>query len=96
LYFEVYGLPPGAEYEVNIKLVGDDEVENISEIEAQAAGFRLSYQSVMPNRPHPIGTHYTRLDLRETPAGLYTLAVHVKSLTTLVPSLPATTWVQHD
>jgi hypothetical protein len=96
IYFEVYGIPSGGEYEVNVRLVAGGSFESLSEVEARAPAFQLSYRAAMPERSLPIGTHHARVDLRDTQRGDYTLVVYVRDLETQVTSLPTTTWVRQE
>lgn len=93
LYFEVYGVDPEGEYEVSVRLVGEQVEELTPDDQAADPVFRLNYRSAMPGGPRPIGSHHSRIDLRDTAPGRYRLHVHVQELETSTMSLPSTTWV---
>jgi hypothetical protein len=93
LYFEVYGVDPGGEYEVSVRILGEQVEELTPDDQAAEPVFRLNYRSAMPGGPSPIGSHHSRIDLRDTAPGRYRLHVHVQELATSTTSLPSTTWV---
>lgn len=87
-YFEVYGVRPGAPYEVELRLAPADVADRIWRLEPDDLGFRLQFASEMPG---DIGRHHLRLDLGDTEPGEYLLAVRIQDERTKAYSLPAVT-----
>jgi hypothetical protein len=87
-YFEVYGVRPGAPYEVELRLAPVDAADRIWRLEPDDLGFRLQFTSLMPG---DIGRHHLRLDLGETEPGAYVLAVRIQDEQSKAYSLPAVT-----
>ncbi|MGB5528026.1 MAG: hypothetical protein WBN79_14260 [Gemmatimonadota bacterium] len=96
VYYEVYGVDAGSEYEVNVRLLRQD-AEDLSPGDVKSDPvFGLTYRAAMPVGRHPIGAHHTRIDLRDTPDGQYRLSVNVQDLESAVTSLPSAAWVHHE
>ena len=90
LYFEVYEIPGGAPYSVEIRVVPEGLSDRMWEISPGEAAFRLSFASAMP-LSGGIGRHHLRLDLSDTPAGGYSLGIRITETATGRQTLPATT-----
>ena len=90
LYFEVYGLPGGAQYEVEIRAVPSPDAQRIWAVQAGVLTYRASFSSEMPGSSG-ISPHHLRLDLSDTPDGAYALGVRVTDLDSGLQSLPVTT-----
>jgi hypothetical protein len=95
LYFEVYGVPGGSRYEVEIRAVPERDAEQVWAVEAGALAYRASFSSEMPGSSG-ISPHHLRLDLSDTPEGAYVLGVRVTDLDSDLQSLPATTPIIRD
>jgi len=90
LYFEVYGLQAGAQYEVEIRAVPSPDAQRIWAVQTGELTYRASFSSEMPGSSG-ISPHHLRLDLSDTPAGAYVLGVRVTDLDSGLQSLPVTT-----
>ena len=90
LYFEVYGLPAGAPYEVEIRAVPEPDAQQIWAVQPGALAYRASFSSEMPGSGG-ISAHHLQLDLSDTPEGAYVLGVRVADAESGQQSLPATT-----
>jgi hypothetical protein len=93
VYFEVYGLKPAAEYEVEIRMVKEKQRDEMYEAPPGEAAFTLSFKDEMATRRQPVGRHYLRLDLSEARRGTYALGVRVLDLATGTYSLPRVTLI---
>ncbi len=91
LYFEVYGIRPGASYDVELRLVAEDDADRIWKLDRDDIAFRLSFSSEMSGDGTGIGRHYLRLDFSDSRSGSYLLGVQVKKPQTGERSLPVTT-----
>ena len=91
LYFEVYGIRPGAAYEVELRLVADDDADRIWRLDPDDLSFRLSFSSEMSHDGTGIGRHHLRLDFGDSRSGPYLLGLQVQKLQTGERSLPITT-----
>ena len=90
LYFEVYGLPGGSRYDVEIRAVPERDAEQVWAVEAGTLAYRASFGSEMPVSSE-ISPHHLRLDLSDTPEGAYVLGVRVTDTESGLQSLPVTT-----
>ena len=90
LYFEVYGLRGGTQYEVEIRAIAAADAEEIWAVQAGVLTYRASFSSEMPGSSG-ISPHHLRVDLSDTPDGAYALGVRVTDLDSGVQSLPVTT-----
>jgi hypothetical protein len=91
VYFEVYGIRPGASYDVDLRLVAEDDADGIWKLDRDDIAFRLSFSSEMSGDGTGIGRHYLRLDFSDSRSGSYLLGVQVKKPQTGERSLPVTT-----
>lgn len=89
LYFETYGMESGAAYSVEVRVVPEDSADEMWQMDAREAAFRLVFNSQMPDGG--IGRHHLRLDLSDTAPGDYTLGLRIRDAATDRESLPATT-----
>ena len=87
-YFEVYGIRPATNYDVEFRLAPVDVAERIWRLEPGDLGFRLQFTAEMPG---DVGRHHLLLDLSETAPGEYVLAVRVQDENTKAYSLPSVT-----
>jgi len=85
-YFEVYGVDPGTRYDVEFRMVRDDDAERIWRIETGDLAFRLQFSSQMTG---DIGRHHLRLDLSGTEPGEYVLGVRIQDESSKAYSLPS-------
>jgi hypothetical protein len=90
-YFEVYGLPAGQEYDVEIRVVSGGTEAPLFEAAAPDLTFALNFRAETPARRGAPGRHSLRLDLESTPPGEYVLAVRVRNRSTGRHSLPRIT-----
>jgi hypothetical protein len=90
-YFEVYGLPAGQEYDVEIRVVSGGTEAPLFEAAALDLTFALNFRAETPARRGVPGRHSLRLDLESTPPGEYVLAVRVRNRSTGRHSLPRIT-----
>ncbi len=93
IYFEAYGMSPGATYDVDLRLVSEEEADRVYQLPSRDAAFRLEYEATMPETPSPIGVNHLRLALGATEPGIYVLAIRVRDDQTSRTSLPSTTWI---
>jgi hypothetical protein len=91
VYFEVYGFRADQAYDVDLRLVPEDQAQRLYAVEPKDVAFRMEFRGAMPGGGGGIGRHHLRLDLSETESGVYVLAVRVRDAVTTTPSLPATT-----
>jgi hypothetical protein len=91
VYFEVYGIRPGAEYEVQLRLVEADDADRIWRLDQDDLAFQLSFSSDMSDDGSGIGRHHLKLDFSGSRNGAYLLGVQVKKSQTGERSLPVTT-----
>ena len=87
-YFEVYGVDPGTRYDVEFRMVREDDAERIWRIEPGDLAFRLQFSSQMTG---DIGRHHLRLDLSDTEPGEYVLGVRIQDESSKAYSLPSVT-----
>lgn len=92
LYFEAYGLRPGAAYEVEVRVASDDLAERIFDLGPGETAFALRFPARAPEDGSP-GRHHLRLDLSGTPVGEYLLAIRLRGEGG-EPGLPAVTFVR--
>ena len=90
VYFEVYGVPAASPYTVDVRIVPEEASDRLWQVGTEQLAFRLSFPSQMP-AAGGIATHHLRLDLSDSPAGLYALGIRVAEDGTSRESLPATT-----
>ena len=91
VYFEVYGIRPGAGYDVELRLVAEDDADRIWRLGQDDLAFQLSFSSEMSDDGTGIGRHHLRLDFSDSRSGSYLLGVQVKKPRTGERSLPVTT-----
>ena len=91
VYFEVYGIRPGAGYEVQIRLVEADDADRIWRLDQDNLAFQLSFSSDMSDDGSGVGRHHLKLDFSDSRNGAYLLGVQVKKSQTGERSLPVTT-----
>ena len=91
VYFEVYGIRPGASYDVEFRLVAEDDADRIWGLGQDDLAFQLSFSSEMSDDGTGIGRHHLRLDFSDSRSGSYLLGVQVKKPRTGERSLPVTT-----
>lgn len=91
VYFEAYGIRPGATYAVEVRLVPEKDAERIWRLDPGDVAYRVSYDSEMPAAGSGIGRHHLRLELGGTRAGSYLLGVRATKSATGERSLPVTT-----
>lgn len=89
VYFEVYGIRRTAEYEVELRLTRNESPDEVFALDPAELPFRLAFTGRMPY--DRIGRHALRLDLSDTPASAYDLAVRVRDVDTGTHSLPSVT-----
>lgn len=87
-YFEVYGVDPGTRYDVEFRMVREDDAERIWRIEPGDLAFRLQFSSQMTG---DIGRHHLRLELSDTESGEYVLGVRIQDESSKAYSLPSVT-----
>jgi len=90
VYFEVYGIPDGAPYTVELRVVPETLADRTWELAGGETTFGVSFASAMPALGG-IGSHHLRLDLSDTPAGDYAIGIRITENETGTQSLPATT-----
>jgi len=93
IYFEVYGIRPGTDYDVEVRVVADAETDRIFKIGREEAAFAVRFPSVATadRTGLGIGRHHLRVELGPSPPGAYLLAVRVTARGTGIESLPAVT-----
>ena len=93
IYFEVYGIQPGTDYDVEVRVVADAEANRIFEVGPEEAAFVLRFPSVATadRAGFGVGRHHLRVELGPSPPGAYLLAVRVTDRGTGIQSLPAVT-----
>jgi len=93
VYFEVYGLRPGAGYDVEVRVVADAEADRVFEVGREEAAFTLRFPSAAAadRAGLGIGRHHLRVELGDSSPGAYLLAVRVTDRGTGIESLPAVT-----
>ncbi|MGW8282018.1 MAG: hypothetical protein ACWGON_01855 [Gemmatimonadota bacterium] len=91
IYFEVYGIRPGDGYDVEIRLVPEDDADHIWQVDAEDLAYRISFSSGMSEESAGIGRHHLKLDLSDSDSGPYMLGVQVMKTSTGERSLPVTT-----
>lgn len=91
LYFEVYGIRPGAGYDVELRLVKEDDADRIWRLDQDDLAFRLVFSSEMSDDGSGIGRHHLRLDFSDSREGAYLLGVQVTKPQTGERSLPVVT-----
>lgn len=91
LYFEVYGIRPGAGYDVELRLVEEDDADRIWRLDQDDLAFRLVFSSEMSDDGSGIGRHHLRLDFSDSREGAYLLGVQVTKPQTGERSLPVVT-----
>lgn len=89
VYFEIYGLPDGAEFEVDIRAVRDEDAETMYEARPEALPYRMTYRQT--EGQGAVTTQYFRLDLDEAEPGRYVLGIQVTNSVSGAQSLPAVT-----
>jgi GWxTD domain-containing protein len=87
-YFEVYGIRSGNEYDVEVRLAGEDKADRIFRLDPDDLAFRLEFGAEANG---DVGRHHLRLELGDTDAGEYVLAVRVRDTSLNAYSLPAIT-----
>ena len=90
VYFEVYGIPDGAPYTVELRVAPEDLADRTWELAEGDTTFGVSFGSEMP-ASGGLGSHHLRLDLSDTPAGSYAIGIRITESETGQQSLPATT-----
>jgi len=90
VYFEVYGIPDGAPYTVELRVVPTELAHRTWELAAGETTFGVSFPSEMP-ASGGLGSHHLRLDLSDSPAGDYQVGIRITESETGRQSLPATT-----
>ncbi|MCK5447146.1 MAG: hypothetical protein KAJ43_03340, partial [Gemmatimonadetes bacterium] len=90
VYFEVYGIPDGAPYTVELRVVPEALADRTWELARGETTFGISFASEMPVSGG-IGSHHLRLDLSDTPAGDYAIGIRITENESGTQSLPATT-----
>jgi len=90
IYFEVYGIPDGAAYTVEVRVVPEELADRTWELATGETTFGLSFPSEMPPSGG-LGSHYLQIDLSDTQAGSYTIGIRITEDETGRQSLPATT-----
>jgi hypothetical protein len=91
LYFEVYGIRPGAGYDVELRLVEEGDSDRIWRLDQDDLAFRLVFSSEMSDDGSGIGRHHLRLDFSDSRDGAYLLGVQVTKPQTGERSLPVVT-----
>ncbi|MFO7587139.1 MAG: hypothetical protein R6X22_03610 [Gemmatimonadota bacterium] len=91
VYFEAYGIRPGATYAVEVRLVPEKDAERLWRLDPGDVAYRVSFDSEMPAAGSGIGRHHLRLELGGTRAGSYLLGVRATKSATGEQSLPVTT-----
>ncbi len=93
LYFEVYGVPAGTPYEVELRAVPEQDGQQVWAMESGSLAYRASFEAEMPasSSLSGISPHHLRLDLSDTPEGAYVLGVRVTDSASGKRSLPVTT-----
>jgi hypothetical protein len=91
VYFEVYGMRPGAAYDVELRLVEEEGADRIWRLDQDDLAFRLEFSAEMSDDGSGIGRHHLRLDFSDSPSGAYLLGVQVKKAQTGEHSLPVAT-----
>jgi len=91
VYFEVYGIRPGAAYDVELRLVEEDDADRIWRLDSDDLAFRLEFSSEMSDDGSGIGRHHLRLDFSDSSNGAYLLGVQVRKAQTGERSLPIAT-----
>ncbi len=91
IYFEVYGIRPGEEYDVEIRLVAEDDADRIWQLDRKTSPIGSRFSSGMSEQTDGIGRHHLRLDLSDSASGPYLLGVQVNKASTGEHSLPITT-----
>jgi len=96
IYFEVYGVPAGGGYEVDLRVVPEREAKKAYDLPAEQAAFTLRFTDQMPPARAAIGRHHLRLELGDTARGTYAIAVRVRDAESAVESLPSTTLISRQ
>ena len=91
VYFETYGIRPGAGYSIELRLVPEDDADRIWRLDAEDVAYRVSFEAEMPTGGVGIGRHHLRLELGETQPGAYLLGVRATKSGTGERSLPVVT-----
>jgi hypothetical protein len=93
IYFEVYGVRPGGDYEVEVRVVADSVSDRIFAVSRDETAFALRFPSEAgaDAAGSGLGRHHLRIELEESPTGAYLLAVRVTDRLTGIESLPAVT-----
>lgn len=91
IYFETYGIRPGATYGVELRLVPERDADRIWRLDAEDVAYRVSFDAEMPAGGSGIGRHHLRLELGDTPPGPYVLGLRATKSGTGERSLPVTT-----
>ncbi len=89
VYFEVYGVRAGNEYQVELRLGRTDDVEALFAKRRADLPFRLEFSGTMPGSG--IGRHHLKLELGDTKPGAYTLGIRIDDPAAGVSSLPTVT-----
>ncbi len=87
-YFEAYGMRPGTEYDVEVRLIEADKADRLWRPDAKNVAFQLQFRSEMRD---DIGRHHLRLELGDTKPGEYMLGVRIQDANTRRYSLPTVT-----
>ena len=92
-YFEVYGIRPGAGYDVDVRVVPEAAADMAFDLAPDNLVFRLRFPSIatVDREGLGIGRHYLQVELGSSPPGAYLLAVRVTDRSTGIESLPAVT-----
>ena len=89
VYFEVYGISAGRDYEVELRLGRTDEPAELFALAPSELPFRLAFNASM--QPSGVGRHHVRLELGETTPGPYTLGIRVRDPAVGYYTLPSVT-----
>jgi len=92
-YFEVYGIRPGATYDVEVRVVPEEAADMAFDVTPEDLAFAVRFPSETSKDGGGlgIGRHYLRIELGTSPPGAYLLAVRVTDRSTAIESLPAVT-----
>ena len=92
-YFEVYGIRPGATYDVDVRVVPGAAADMAFDLAPDNLVFRLRFPSIaaVDREGLGIGRHYLQVELGSSPPGAYLLAVRITDRSTGIESLPAVT-----
>ncbi len=92
-YFEVYGIRPGATYDVEVRVVSESAADLAFDLGEERLAFAVRFRSVADTDAGGLGVgrHYLRVELGDSSPGAYLLAVRVTDHMTGIESLPAIT-----